>query len=320
MNDETAERQARLLASLSAPAEPAAETVTENEAETDPAEALALQRIGTLLAHPGTWQEAPALPAALLAEIRAESAKPARASAATPAPATVAPTPVTTPATTVTPAPVTTPATTATPASATAPATTATPAPAATPEGPAGEPPPADSPVGKSPVEAPAAEPPSARLPAADPPARRRLRWSWPRPTLGLAVGLAAALLAVVMLGGDLWKSSDDPAPTTAQLQLAGTSTAPGARATVQVIERAAGWRLVLNIEGLAPAAPNDYYEGWAVRGDQYVPLGTFHMHQQGQVELWSGVPLKEFSRIEVTSQRVGDGLTPGQQVMVGQM
>ncbi|MFI7541822.1 anti-sigma factor domain-containing protein [Actinoplanes sp. NPDC049599] len=148
-----------------------------------------------------------------------------------------------------------------------------------------------------------------------------RPRWTPPRLALGVAGALAAVLLAVVMFGGDLLGRGDDgPSRQIAVIQLTGTSAAPGARATMRAIERDAGWRLVADITGLAPAGPDVYYQGWAVAGAEMVPLGTFHMHQPGQVELWSGVPLRKFSRIEVTQQRVGAGQAPGVLVMVGQL
>jgi anti-sigma-K factor RskA len=165
-----------------------------------------------------------------------------------------------------------------------------------------------------SPVSGPA-------LPEGSPTPRRRWwarpQWTPPRLALGLAGALAALLLVVVMFGGDLLGIGDGP---ERQIQLAGTSAAPQAHAEIRATERAAGWRLVVDIDGLAPAPPDGYYQGWAVSGQEMVPLGTFHMRERGEVELWSGVPLKQFSRIEVTAQRVGAGQTPGVLVMVGQL
>jgi anti-sigma-K factor RskA len=184
---------------------------------------------------------------------------------------------------------------------------------------PAAEPDPdaAAQPGSASPTAAPPAAPPAAA-------ARRRwwpqLRWTPPRLALGVAGALAALLLAVVMFGGDLLGRQDGPERQVAVIQLAGTSAAPQAHARMRAIERPAGWRLVVDVAGLAPAQPDEYYQGWAVHGQEMVPLGTFHMHKQGQVELWSGVPLKTFSRIEVTEQRVGAGQAPGVLVMVGQI
>ena len=155
-------------------------------------------------------------------------------------------------------------------------------------------------------------------------PAARRwwpqLRWTPPRLALGVVGALAALLLVVVMFGGELLGGGRDSGRQVAEIQLAGTSAAPRAHADLRATEHAAGWRLVVDVQGLAPAPPDGYYQGWAVSGTEMVPLGTFHMHEQGEVELWSGVPLKKFSRIEVTAQRVGAGQTPGVLVMVGQL
>lgn len=169
------------------------------------------------------------------------------------------------------------------------------------------------------PVSVPDAEP-AGSLAAAT--RRRWPKWTWtpPRLAIGVAGALAAVLLAVIMFGGDLLGREEGTSRQIAIIQLTGTSAAPDARGSMRVVERDAGWRLVVGVEGLAPAAPGEYYQGWAVRDREMVPLGTFHMHQPGQIELWSGVPLKSFSRIEVTRQRVGAGQLPGVLVLVGQL
>ncbi|GGK77464.1 anti-sigma factor [Mangrovihabitans endophyticus] len=250
-------------------------------------ERAVLARMSATLAHPGTWQQAPAsLPASLLAEIRAAAG-------------------------------------TASTEPLTAPAADAGPEADADLQADAGPAAGADPPAGTIPGSP--APPPDRETAAIKPtrPARNRwwlpAHWSFPRPGLGIAAALAAVVLVAVLVGNYLVQPSD-PGRLVATVQLTGTSVAPGAHARVQGFERDAGWRLVVNADGLAPAPAGKYYQGWAVRGDEYVPLGTFHMHQPGQVELWSGVPLKKFNRIEVTEQRVGGGNAPGVLVMVGQM
>jgi hypothetical protein len=261
----------------------------ETAAADDPREVMMVARIGALLGHPGTWQ-APAaaatLPAALLAEVRASVAAPETVADADPHPE---------------------------PTTAAQPGDTS----------PAAVPPTAVPPT----AVPPAVVPPAAVPPVAVPPAAARRRWRWPdlrwtppRLALGVVGGLAAVLLAVVMFGGDLLNNQTGTDRPVAVIQLVGTNAAPQAHAELRATERDAGWRLVVDIDGLAPAQPDEYYQGWAVHDQEMVPLGTFHMHQQGEVELWSGVPLKKFSRIEVTTQRVGGGQTPGVLVMVGQI
>jgi anti-sigma-K factor RskA len=136
------------------------------------------------------------------------------------------------------------------------------------------------------------------------PGAARRRRRQW-------VTGAALALVLAVAGVGGYFATRETP---TATIELAG----PSAHGRLQVIERDAGWRLVLDAEGLPPAPAGSYYQGWAVKDGQYVPLGTFHMHEQGRVELWSGVPLRQFRRIEITSQRVGDVQQRGPVVLSG--
>ena len=139
----------------------------------------------------------------------------------------------------------------------------------------------------------------------------RRRRWM--RPVLAAA----AALVLVAAVATGVLVTRERP---TATIELAGATGAPAAHGRIRVIERDAGWRLVLDVQGLAPAGPGTYYQGWAIKDGEYVPLGTFHMHKAGQVELWSGVPLRQFRRIEVTSQKVGAGQDPGTVVLAGGM
>jgi hypothetical protein len=141
-------------------------------------------------------------------------------------------------------------------------------------------------------------------------PLRRR---RWVRPVLAAA----AALVLVAAVATGVLATRERP---TATIELAGGVGDPAAHGRLRVIERDAGWRLVLDVQGLAPAPPGTYYQGWAIKGGEYVPLGTFHMHKSGQVEMWSGVPMKQFRRIEVTSQRVGAGQNPGTVVLAGGM
>jgi hypothetical protein len=54
------------------------------------------------------------------------------------------------------------------------------------------------------------------------------------------------------------------------------------------------------------------------VRGTSYVPLGTFHLRRAGEVVLWAGVPVDEYSRLEVTRQRIGGEQSPGELALYG--
>ncbi|MET0494413.1 MAG: anti-sigma factor [Actinoplanes sp.] len=307
MSEDVIARRARALESLLGPARESLLGADQEDVETpDPREAMMVARVGALLGHPGTWQAPPpGLPEALLAEIRRPVTEPESdvEIAAVEAVAEAEPLPET-------------PAT-AKPEAGPLPEPSATAMPEA---GPLPEPS-----ATAQPEAGPVPEPPVSAQPAPGPALRGRrwwpqLGWTPPRLALGVVGALAALLLVVVMFGGELLGVGRDSGRQVAEIQLAGTSAAPQAHADLRATERDAGWRLVVDIQGLAPAPPDEYYQGWAVSGTEMVPLGTFHMHEPGEVELWSGVPLKKFSRIEVTAQRVGAGQTPGVLVMVGQI
>ncbi|MEV6633295.1 anti-sigma factor [Actinoplanes sp. NPDC051470] len=160
--------------------------------------------------------------------------------------------------------------------------------------------PPDDRPADMRPPRGPSAD-------RARPGATRRRRRQW----------ATAAAVALVLIAGGIGGVLATRERPSATVQLAGGGALPQAHGTIQIIERDAGWRLVLNAQGLPSAPAGSYYQGWAVKDGQYVPLGTFHMHKEGKVELWSGVPLRQFRRIEITSQRVGED-DPGPPVLAG--
>lgn len=135
------------------------------------------------------------------------------------------------------------------------------------------------------------------------------------RPRRWVIATAAALVLVAAGIGGFLSATQERPSAT---IELAGAGTTPLAHGEIQIIERDAGWRLVLDATGLPSAAAGTYYQGWAVRDGEYVPLGTFHMHKEGRVELWSGVPLRMFRRIEITLQKVGAGQQPGTPLLAG--
>jgi hypothetical protein len=158
---------------------------------------------------------------------------------------------------------------------------------------------------------APAPAPEPAPVPR---PARRpwHERWTIRRWVLALggAVTAAAAVVAAISLAPDR---------VTTRFDLTGTPQTAEAHASVTATRLDAGWHVTLSIQDLPPAGPNDYYQGWAVRDDGvHVPLGTFHMRQPGDVELWSGVDLRGFARLEITRQQVGGSQDPGEPVLEG--
>jgi hypothetical protein len=144
-------------------------------------------------------------------------------------------------------------------------------------------------------------------------------RWGW---TIFAAAAAIAAVFAVGFAIGGAGRD-DEPAnaddPLVAELVLVGTDLAPEAAATVEVFDRGAGYALILDTSGLAPAEGAEYYEGWlrSAAGDE-VSVGTFHMRGgDDTVVLWSGVPIEEFPTVVVTREKVGGAVT-GDEVMTG--
>ncbi len=74
----------------------------------------------------------------------------------------------------------------------------------------------------------------------------------------------------------------------------------------IQGWNESTGTRVVLDIEGLAPAPPGSVYELWFTRDDVHVSAGTFT--GPGEVELWVGVSRGAFPRLWVNLEPiVGD-------------
>jgi Anti-sigma-K factor rskA len=144
----------------------------------------------------------------------------------------------------------------------------------------------------------------------------RSRRWNRPRTWVaavgGLAAAAALALFVVV--------PAVAPDREVVRAELAGAATAPGATASMTAVRLPAGWHVTLRVEGLPGAPADTYYQGWVRRGDTYVPLGTFHLRQPGEVELWAGVTMTEYSSIVITRQRVGAGFGPGETVLTGEI
>ena len=65
-------------------------------------------------------------------------------------------------------------------------------------------------------------------------------------------------------------------------------------------VEHRHGTHLRVDVDGLAPAGPNEYYAIWmSSDSGQHVPAGTFR--QSGHIESWSGVTRADFPRIWIT-------------------
>lgn len=115
-----------------------------------------------------------------------------------------------------------------------------------------------------------------------------------------LWVPAAVAVVGLIIALGAFLASRDDPVDFT----LTGTELAPQATADVRVIETPAGIVLRLEVEGLDPAPPGAYYQGWVVSDDTAVSVGTFHMRGgDGSVAFWSGVETDRYPTLIVTLQ-----------------
>lgn len=150
----------------------------------------------------------------------------------------------------------------------------------------------------------PTAEPPGELAAARD---RRASRRGWSGGRL-LAAAAVAAVSAVVAVGVLLVASPDRAGETL--VALAPTELAPGASGRAEIRDTPSGFAIELDLEGLEPAPPGVYYQGWLKNdaGDQ-VTIGTFHGRDgSDDIVLWSGVDPAVYRTITVTVQREGDG------------
>lgn len=169
----------------------------------------------------------------------------------------------------------------------------------------------AESPPLESPV-ADISRPPRATFGAARRPGRLVVL------SAAAALLLLAGVVGVVLLAGQ--GGEDGP---TEEFAMTGTDLAPSASAAATAEELSSGFAITLDIDGLPPAAPGTYYQGWVKSpDDELVTIGTFHMRGgDSEVELWSGVELERFSTVTVTLQEEGAGAeSSGQVVLSGEL
>lgn len=137
-----------------------------------------------------------------------------------------------------------------------------------------------------------------------------------PRGVVPFLAGAAAAL--VLVLGGlAVFSGDDDPAPEVA-LALEATELAPDASGTVEIDTTPLGTRIILDVAGLPPAQPGQYYEAWLRTGPETgVSAGTFHLRGgDGEIELWAGVTVADYPLFTITVQDEGDPTSSGQVVL----
>lgn len=108
-------------------------------------------------------------------------------------------------------------------------------------------------------------------------------------------LGAAALLFAVVAVAAFLGR----PDWT---IELVGVESAPTAQATVRGWNQEEGTRMVFEIEGLAAAGSEAYYEVWLTAPDgRHISAGTFQ--KAGRVEVTAGVRRADFPRIWITRE-----------------
>jgi hypothetical protein len=132
--------------------------------------------------------------------------------------------------------------------------------------------------------------------------------WDTRRRTL-VAVA-AVALLVLGVLGGMVVRGDDERPHGDQEVALAGSELQPDASGHAELRETGTGVEVWLTVDGLPPAEPGTYYQGW-VKGERgSVTIGTFHMREGDDepVILWSGVELDDYRTITVTLQQEGGG------------
>jgi hypothetical protein len=155
-----------------------------------------------------------------------------------------------------------------------------------------------------------AAEPARARRRRA-----HRRRPARARPWIVGAVGAAAAVVVVVALVGGL--ASRGSGATRLDVALAAVG-APGPHGAGTLTRTDAGWRIELDLVGLAREDNGTYYQAWLKNAaGVLVPIGTFN--QGGHVTLWAGVSPVDYPTFTVTIEAAdGNQASSGNRVLAG--
>ncbi len=144
--------------------------------------------------------------------------------------------------------------------------------------------------------------------------ARRRRR-------LGLATtgSIAAAVVAAVVIGIAALTGGGGAVTPDYEGALRPTPLAPGATATADVTRTDAGFRIVVNAQGLRRLGAGEYYEAWLKDATgTLVPVGTFSS-SDNRVTFWSGVSPSRFSTMTVTIEPADDDAgSSGRLVLAG--
>ncbi len=150
-------------------------------------------------------------------------------------------------------------------------------------------------------------ERPPASAPEPAPRSRRRLAWRRPALAAGMAVALAAAVLAGTQLGGDDLPGSPE---------LDATLTGAGGQTASAVVQKTGIGRVIEFRTDELPILPKgEYYELWFVGprdrpgNPERISAGTFHPDEDGRsnVRFAAAVDPAKYPRLAVTAEP-GDG------------
>ena len=117
----------------------------------------------------------------------------------------------------------------------------------------------------------------------------------------GVSIAAAAALVIGVLFTGD--NASQPSVESANHLTLVGTTLAPSATATAEIMETPSGVAILLSVEGLDPAPEGSYYQAWVKGPTGLVAVGTFHLRSPATepLELWSGVDPTNYPTLTIT-------------------
>ncbi|MEV6301900.1 anti-sigma factor [Actinoplanes sp. NPDC051861] len=136
-------------------------------------------------------------------------------------------------------------------------------------------------------------------------------RMAWAIPT---AVVAAAVFTFAVLAVDRALVQQPDGEPFAA----AGTTLAPQATATGEIVAEPGGFSITIQPERLPAAAPGSYYAAWLTGPAGKVPIGSFHWRRTGApIELWSGVDPAAYPTLSITLQAEGDPPTPSTLVVM---
>jgi hypothetical protein len=117
-----------------------------------------------------------------------------------------------------------------------------------------------------------------------------------------------AAAAVVMILAGAAILASGRNSPDW-DVALPATDMAPNAIVSVRGWNEDAGTRMVVSIDGLAPAPAGFVYEFWLSDGPVHISAGTFR--SPGEIELWAGVARADFPRLWITLEPIDEDESP---------